>query len=291
MGINYIATRRPPAGWTWGGTISDALDNVGSEVKDRIKHLRLVFTGDGGSVGVGHVYMSEELIGLLKQRRIDEALRYFLKRRHFPRRIFRKDILSALADIPFESLKREFDDIEGADPGRNFYLFLLRNDQRRHLHQFFEDIDLNGVELLLPFYDSRLLETIVSAPVEGFIGHRFYHDWLRLFPPDYQAVPWQTYHGHLPCPVPQDSSFIDQWSLNKKEKFKPGGASLRQGLDIILAKNFPGEILKRSTIGAALVMHHLKIEDYDYIFNFIGKLQKYYSNCSEYQINCEKHRI
>jgi len=290
-GIDYIATKRPPAGWTWGATISDALDNAKGDVAGRIKHLRLVFTGDGGSVGVGHVYMSDELISLLKQERIDEALRFFMKKRGFPRRIFRKDILSALADIPFESLKREFDDIEGADPGRKFYLFLLRNDQRRHLHQFFEDIDLNGVELLLPFYDSRLLETIVSAPVEGFIGHRFYHEWLRLFPPDFQAVPWQTYHGHLPCPVPHDSSFIDQWSLNKKEKFKPGGASLRQWLGIIFAKNFPNEMIKRSMIGAAFILYYLRIEDYAYIYSFMDKFQKYYIKCSEYQINCEKHRI
>jgi len=285
LGINYIATRRPPAGWTWGSTISDALDNVSSDVKDRIIHLRLVFTGDGGSVGVGHVYMSDELISLLKQERIDEALRYFLKRRGFPRRIFRKDILSALANVPFESLKREFDDIEGTDPGRKFYLFLLRNDQRRHLHQFFEDIDLNGVELLLPFYDSRLLETIISAPVEGFIGHRFYHDWLRLFPPDFQAVPWQTYHGHLPCPVPTDSSFIDQWSLNKKEKFKSGGPTLRQWLDLALARDFPDDMMKRSIFVAALVMHHMKIQDYEYIFNFSDKVQKYYKKCSQYRIN------
>jgi len=291
IGINYIATRRPPKNWTWGSTISDALDNVRSEVKDRINHLRLVFTGDGGSVGVGHVYMNDELISLIKQKRIDEALRFFLKRRGYPRKIFRKEIFSALAEVPFDSLKREFDDIEGPNTGRKFYLFLLRNDQRRHLHQFFEDIDLNGVELLLPFYDSRLLETIVSAPAEGFIGHRFYHDWLRLFPADYQSVPWQTYHGHLPCPVPHDSHFIDQWSLNKKEKFKPGGASMRQWLNNIFARNFPGEIMRRSIIGAAFILYYLRIEDYAYIYSFMDKFQKYYTKCSEYRIDCAKGRI
>ena len=291
LGLNYMAVRRPSQGWTWGAMISEALDKINSAIVSKMKHPRLVFTGDGGSVGVGHVYMSSELISLLKQDRIDEALRYFLKRRGFPRKIIRKEISKALAQIPFESLKREFDDIEGIDAGRKFYLFLLRNDQRRHLHQFFEDIDQNRVELLLPFYDSRLLETIVSAPVEGFIGHRFYHNWLQLFPRDYQSVPWQTYQGHLPCPVPSESKLIDQWSLNRKEKFKPGSASLRQWLDITFAKNFPDDILKRSIISAALVMHHLRIEDYDYIFSFMAKLHEYYSKCGEYRIHCPNHSV
>ena len=288
LGINYFATKRPHEGWTWGALISEALTKIKSDLEDKVKHPRVVFTGDGGSVGVGHVYMNDKLVNLLKQEKTDEALRYFLEKRNFPRRVFKKEMISLIEKIPIESLNQEFNDLEGVDPGRKFYLFLLRNDQRRHLHKFFEDIDLNRVELLLPFYDTRLLEIIVSAPVEEFIGHKFYHNWLQLFPEGFKSVPWQTYPGHQPCPVPHDPRIQTQWVKNANERFKAGGALMHKCFTIILAKNFPGDILRRSILSTAILMHRLKIEDYDYLFNFVVNFHQYYSKSSGYRFNCNE---
>ena len=34
----------------------------------------------------------------------------------------------------------------------------------------------------MPFYDGSFLETIISGPIDAFLRHRFYHQWLKRFP-------------------------------------------------------------------------------------------------------------
>lgn len=280
IGANYIAAYRPVGDWTWGSLISDALERVGSQSKRNTKYPRLIFSGDGGSVGVGHVYMDDTLLKLLERRKINEALSYFLRKRGFPRKVINPDLLTSLEKIPFVSLKREFEDITGIELGRAFHLFLLRNDQRRHLHSFYEDIDLYRVEFLLPFYDARLLELIISAPVEQFLRHEFYHKWLHFFPDDTRSVPWQTYPGHVRCPVSHNGALPSQWENDRKKGFRSSKVSINKWWKIIFVKDFPKEILRRPIIFLAMLLHLIRFNDYSYLYKFSRKICDYYWKCN-----------
>jgi hypothetical protein len=88
-----------------------------------------------------------------------------------------------------------------ADRGRRFYLFLLFNDQRRHLHQHFESIDMHSLELLTPFFDARFLQAVAATPVRWGVLHRLYGDFFAQLPAFARQTPWQTYPGHEACPV------------------------------------------------------------------------------------------
>ena len=74
-GFNSVTTEQLLA-----GTIKDA--------KLKLKHFNeplSVFSGDGGSVGVGHVYMDETLLYKLQNESVDEAIEYFLKKEPSPK--------------------------------------------------------------------------------------------------------------------------------------------------------------------------------------------------------------
>ena len=44
------------------------------------------------------------------------------------------------------------------------HIFVLTNDLRRHLHEYFNRLPRTRVELLLPFYDRRVIESVLRIP-------------------------------------------------------------------------------------------------------------------------------
>ncbi len=59
------------------------------EVSERYppKFSRLIFSGDGGSVGLGHVYMNEHIVTNMRNNRIEETISNYLKNRILPGRL------------------------------------------------------------------------------------------------------------------------------------------------------------------------------------------------------------
>jgi len=164
---------------------------------------QLAWAGDGGSVGVGHVYITKEIVDLVRAGNPDAAVQIFLNREraNVLIRLFKSNLVGQLVSLPFEGVRQELQALHATDPGRNFYLFLMLNDQRRHLTEHFEDIDLHRLELQLPYFDSDFVELMVSSPIDLCLRHGFYNQWLQYMPPSMLRVPWQAYPDHEPCPV------------------------------------------------------------------------------------------
>lgn len=98
------------------------------------------------------------------------------------------------------------------EPGRQFHLFLMQNDQRTHFHDYFERIALYGHEPVMPFFDADLLRFALACPVDDFVGHKLYHDLIPYLPEPLSRIPWQTDPGHLPRPVAEAEEGCRQFS-------------------------------------------------------------------------------
>lgn len=178
-----------------------------------------VFSGDGGGETAGFLLMAPEIMELFAQGRVEEAAAAYAKPFPVSVRIVRPEISREHANAHIEGMLEEFRLMPGVDGQKAMQLFLLRNDSRRHLHQFFEYSERHTAELLLPYYDRRVVRSIleVPPPLDGHLRHRFYYEWLKYFKAPVAGTPWQTYKGQEPCPVPDESGTTDQWSVVKEE--------------------------------------------------------------------------
>jgi asparagine synthase (glutamine-hydrolysing) len=241
-------------------------------------HPNLVFSGDGGSVGVGYDYLNAERIGWMRAGHVETFVDFFLARHTLPGRFMRESAYRRMREALYDGVKSEITRIHSFDAGRDLHIFYLKNDQRRHLYPLYENIDLCRVEYLLPFYDGQFLELLESAPVDDFLQHDFYHQWLTRFPPVIMSVPWQTYRGHLPCPVKMRVSGRTQWEKRRTDWFagKNREAFWRCAWDLV-RRDFPSCLLNRPRLWAAWILHALRMRPYGYLFEACVKCRHYSS--------------
>lgn len=173
-----------------------------------------IWSGDGGSVGLGHVYMDTQMLDLAQHGDLQGAVQHFLdfNRLVLSSQVFTKAARQQLPQLLWDSVMREVARYPRDDPGRQLYFFLLFNDQRRHLFKHFESIDQHGLELLTPFFDTWFLKAIASTPVHWGVLHRLYAELFTHLPAFARTTPWQTYPGHVPCPVAGDPHASYQWT-------------------------------------------------------------------------------
>ena len=246
----------------FAATLAQAWDRCQARHQRPVARPQLAWAGDGGSVGGGHIILTKEIVDLLRAGNLDAAILEFLRleRAEVLVRLFKSDLVEQLTGLPFEGVQQELRALHAADPGRSFYLFLMLNDQRRHLAEHFEHTDLHRVELQLPFYDSEFLELMVSSPVDLCLGHGFYNQWLQYLPPSMLQVPWQAYPDHEPCPLPMPEGLRYQWGpqpyfMNFQEAQKQ--RLLEDAGRLLTAKDFPDTILNKS---------HLRLATWAYRF-------------------------
>ena len=242
---------------------------------------RVVWSGEGGSMGAGHIYVDQAMVDTLRAGRRDAAITMYLDRQkaYVLDRLLQPKISAALVDAPREGIAEELADVHPADPGREMYLFLLLNDQRRHLATHFEDLDRDRLEFETPFYDSDFLTAMIEAPIDLCLYHRLYMKWLALLSPTAVSVPWQYYPGHVPCPLPIPEGLHYQW--------KPGGAPafnaprrrqlLRAAREMLRAPGFPDDALRKGTIRLASWVSRIRPGTYEYI---LRQADLYYRYCS-----------
>jgi asparagine synthase (glutamine-hydrolysing) len=248
----------------------------------RPKYPKLVFSGDGGSVGVGFVLIEEETFQLMRQGRTDLAARRLLEDRALPRRFMRPKTFQDIQEILLHNVRSELERIHSSDRGRDLHIFFLENDQRRHLHPLYENIDDHRLEYLLPFYDGQFLEMMVSGPAEIFLRHKFYHQWLAHFPPEIAATPWQTYPGHEKCPIANGLAARNQWEAKRQDRFSGKSTELyRRCRSAVADPRFPTDILDRKRVLLAMALHRLRMRDYTHVFETCSLFYDYFSKCDE----------
>ena len=181
---------------------------------------KLIWSGDGGSVGLGHVYLNPDIVAASRSGNLQEATEKFMayNRWGLSAKLLKRQIAASLDDMVREGIRTELESVHPADHGRIFYLFLMLNDQRRHLFNYFENLDLTRVEFELPFFDADFIAGVMQESIDPFLRHVFYLDWLKCFPPGVLETPWQAYPNHVPCPLPQPDGLKYQWDkLQPKE--------------------------------------------------------------------------
>lgn len=221
-----------------------------------------VWSGDGGSVGLGHVYMNDGAVAALERGDVDAGVRAFIDHNRIAgasnsamTSVFRH----ATAAWHREGVRDEINAIERRLDGRSLHLFLMLNDQRRHLAEHFENIDLDRFEFQLPFFDRSLLETVLASPVKPFLRHALYNEWIKALSPIAAAVPWQAYPNHEPCPVPFEGrlryQWRDYWSAKEDRRIARNRAT--SAARYLVSPEFPHRCLSRGRFAAAVLLSML----------------------------------
>jgi len=178
-------------------------------------------------------------------------------------------------------LREELGALTATDAGRNFYLFLMLNDQRRKLALHFENLDLHRLEFQLPFFDGAFLEAVIATPLDWCLRHKLYVKWLSLFPPVVTAVPWQAYPGHEPCPLPIPASLAYQWDekYQTNESVARKRRVLRNASEVLRSAHFPDQILNKRNLRLATWIHSTGWRDYQYAIEAAETYYKFAKNC------------
>jgi asparagine synthase (glutamine-hydrolysing) len=271
-GTVHLEGSMPLGAPRWSLMISDAWSAPRPRASPLPEHPQILWSGDGGSVSLGHVYLSRRIVDQMCEGKVDSAVDTFLteQRMHVPERLFQPHVATRLRDLLGVGIREELADIQCDDRGRAFHLFLMLNDQRRHLSIHFEDIDLHRLELQLPFFDSQFLSTIMTFPVEACLGHGIYTQWLKKLPATVTSVPWQTYPSHDPCPLPGPKEAAYQWS--DSELFRGHRRAKKQKLisevyQILVGDSLPKVIIRKEVVWAAACLCWVGIRDYSYLLD------------------------
>lgn len=227
---------------------------------------RVLWSGDGGSVGLGHVYLNQEMVDSLRAGDVDTAIGQFFayNRLGLSVKLFKSHVGNALNNLMMQGVRDELKALTPADPGRAWYLFLMMNDQRRHLFNHFESMDLGRLEFELPFFDAEFLADVMREPFDPFLRHAFYVEWLQQFNPAVAGTPWQAYPRHVPCPHPLPEEASYQWDkIGKAELGKIIQTTLANAREL-LAPEFSREFL--ATVRLRLCMLILRLSGKDYLY-------------------------
>jgi hypothetical protein len=229
-----------------------------------------LWSGDGGSVGLGHVYLGEKAVAALDRGDLEGGIRSFLDENHIvgpAKSAMQAPLRAATLDWHVEGVRAELAALRRAPDGRALHLFLMFNNQRRHLAEHFENVDLRRLEFHAPFFDGRFLEVILRARVQPFLRHALYNRWLASLSAQAAAVPWQAYPGHLPGPARFDRELPDQWGsywgrrVDRRLAREKGARAAR----CLVGRPFPGHLVRRANFAVAVALSLLGITTYEHV--------------------------
>jgi hypothetical protein len=243
---------------------------------------RLIWSGNGGSVGLGCVYITPVVVDRLRAHDMSGAIKqYIAEMRAYPAlRLLKSSLRAQLKDIPMETIQAELDAIGGDDPVQRFYWFLMFNDQRRHLYGLYEEIHKHRMELALPFMDSDFVKVIGATPIELRLMHRFYAKWMYYFDSSVTSTPWQTYPGHVSCPLTKDESLSYQWTpATIKQLTKVSTSQTLQDIEMALKqRSFPPALSRTQLLLSALI-HRAGLRDHDSFLKAARTYVTYWAHC------------
>lgn len=240
----------------------------------------LVWSGDGGSVGLGHVYLTRAIVDAMQRGDIEQAVALFTT--GVAPGIIKRSARKGVTNLPMQGVREELLQIDSPDGGRRFHLFLMLNDQRRHLARHFEDIDVERIEFQLPFFDADFLESVLRLPNEPLMFHHFYMDWLKRFPNGLDTIPWQAYPGHVPCTLPSPPGLKYQWEdyYDRKMVRQMQNAAAQRGMKMLADAHFPNHLVSKPSLAAAVVLTRLGVRDYGYLIRTASVFHQYWKATS-----------
>ena len=255
-------------GPNWSAVMADAWRTSPRRHEQMPEHFNMAWTGEGGSVGLGYVYISPEIVSLLRSGDLDSAIDVYLRQQN---KVMLTRILDPELAVQFHGhlharLRMELEAIHHPDPVRAFYIFLNLNGPRRHLVNHFETIDQHRLEFQVPFYDSELLEYLTSIAVDPCLYHQLYVKWLALFDPAVLAVPWQAYPGHVPSSIPIPDDLPDQWNAPASDTHQSARDRdlLEQSAVMLSDADFPHRVLRKTFLRLMRWAWQLKLGNYGY---------------------------
>lgn len=232
----------------------------------------LIWSGDGGSVGLGHVYLSDKISSLAAKNDFHGAAALFCEEngRQVPLRLFKdKSVMSNYVNRIASSMSK----YGATNAERAPYYFLMLNDQRRHMDHHYESFHKRGFDFSLPFFDKRLITLISSLPSKWINNHRIYDKLFNLIGDSLTATVWQTYPGHVPCKLDVPAGLIYQWDssfYSSKNKKRTEAEEARSCLTFVL-KTRTTPFSRIYTI-FALTMTTMGISNHGYITKYIKPL-------------------
>jgi hypothetical protein len=242
---------------------------------DQSGTARQIWSGNGGSIGLGHVKARSEVGTLIGAgdiaagvRRLIEATKFNLSGKLL------KGALAAWAEaLPFDSMLAEVTGLRCADPSRAVYVFFMEHDQRRVLAFHFEQIDLVSHEFIEPLFDPEVLRVVCRLPMDFCRYHHMYHDWLKRFPPEILSVAWQVYPGHEPCPVPPPPGAFDQWQpAQHTGRAKTFRDAIMGALRFMRQRRHYDGLLRADRVLAAYFLQALQLRDTSHLLRQVDLL-------------------
>ncbi|KPA53234.1 galactosyl transferase [Photobacterium leiognathi subsp. mandapamensis] len=185
----------------------------------QVEHPRLVWSGNGGSVCVGMVFCDDEILAACATGEPLAVAKAYLQHQHafIPKRMV-KDGAMLQAQLE-QNIVACLEQYSHLPLEKAFQLFLWENDQHQHIAPALEDMDKFRLDFHLPFYSKSVLSVIFALPTASAVKHQFYMKWLNHAYPEALLTPWQTYPGHLTCPLKDHRlSALSQWQLTENVK-------------------------------------------------------------------------
>lgn len=253
-------------------------------------HPRVLWTGDGGSVTLGHLLAEKHIISEVRAREFRRAL---IKHRRgaLVSSIVRPEVASAISELMVDDFRSQLEWADARDLASAYHLYLVRNHQRNDFTEHFEQLDRHRLEFRSPFYDSDFVAAVLRVRADERTGHKFYHEWMK-FLPKVCDVPWQTYPGHESCPLPIPPEHLSQWhdqsEQQRRDILRP--KLVKSAASMVMSSQFASPLLRRGHACAAVLLHGLHLRNCHSALNTLVA----YQNCWEksrrtYEIAATNH--
>jgi len=240
------------------GRVGHHWRHAGADLCRELARPRVVWTGKGGSVGMGVLPIDETDVELARWGDATKLADRFIERTAValpPRIICNYRVLE-------QNLRTSLIASLGAFPGlsqeRALMLFLTIQHQRRHFILQREEVDRHRVELHLPFCSPLVAWAALALAIEDMRDYHAYRHLIERYYPEVMASPWRSSPGHLPCPLP-----IPVKVKGRRFRRKPDPArraTLKRAWRLVREWQMPAGVLDRKGLAltCALTQAHLR---------------------------------
>ncbi|HYN78156.1 MAG TPA: hypothetical protein VES73_10230 [Lamprocystis sp. (in: g-proteobacteria)] len=181
-------------GWHWS--------QADAAIYRGIPKPRVVWTGKGGSVGMGSLEIDAADVELAHWGNADMLVARFMARTsvNLPPRIIKN--YRDLQDHLRADLVTTIRSFRGLSQARSLMLFLTLAHQRRHFVLQREAVDLHRIELQAPLCSPKVTWAALALTIEDLRGFAAYRRLIQSWYPEVMSTPWRSSPGHLVCPLP-----------------------------------------------------------------------------------------